>query len=48
MFFMQKEIKLIAFDIDGTLLNSQKELTERTLRAAYTPIAQRTARLELK
>ena len=39
MFFMQKEIKLIAFDIDGTLLNSQKELTERTLRALKSAAA---------
>ena len=36
---MQKEIKLIAFDIDGTLLNSQKELTERTLRALKSAAA---------
>jgi len=27
---MKKELKIIAIDIDGTLLNSKKELTERT------------------
>lgn len=30
---MNPEIKLIALDLDGTLLNSQKELTPRNLRA---------------
>ena len=30
---MNKDIRLIATDLDGTLLNSRKELTPRTLRA---------------
>ncbi|MBQ1264911.1 MAG: HAD-IIB family hydrolase, partial [Oscillospiraceae bacterium] len=30
---MKKDIKLIALDLDGTLLSSQKELTERNRRA---------------
>lgn len=29
-----KKLKLIAFDMDGTLLNSRKQITERTIRAA--------------
>ena len=35
----QRDIKLIAFDLDGTLLNSEKELTPRT-RAALEAAAQ--------
>ena len=29
-------VKLLALDLDGTLLNSQKELTPRTCDALYT------------
>ena len=30
---MKKDIRIIALDLDGTLLNSDKELTERNYRA---------------
>ena len=30
---MKKDIRIIALDLDGTLLNSNKELTERNYRA---------------
>lgn len=33
-------IRLIALDLDGTLLNSKKELTERNRKALETCIAQ--------
>lgn len=36
---LNKEIKMIALDIDGTTLNSKKELTERTRRALENAIA---------
>ena len=32
-FAMKKDIRIIALDLDGTLLNSNKELTERSYRA---------------
>lgn len=31
-----KDIKLIATDVDGTLLNSRQELTDRTAHAVST------------
>lgn len=37
---MQPEIKLIALDLDGTLLNSKKELTARTRAALESAAAQ--------
>lgn len=37
---MQPEIKLIALDLDGTLLNSKKELTARTCHALEAAAAQ--------
>ena len=30
---MKQDIRIIALDLDGTLLNSNKELTERNYRA---------------
>jgi predicted mannosyl-3-phosphoglycerate phosphatase (HAD superfamily) len=36
----QKEIKLIAVDVDGTLLNSQSELSERSEAALRKAMAQ--------
>ncbi len=37
---MNKQIKMVAFDLDGTLLNSEKKMSEATIEALEKAIAQ--------
>ena len=37
---MKKQIKMVAFDLDGTLLNSEKKISEVTKKALEQAIEQ--------